>query len=428
MNYSEAIEFLYRLRLFGSTFGLENIRKLAALGGDPQDRLRFIHVAGTNGKGSTCAMLESIYRQGGLRTGLFTSPHLISFTERIQVNRERISEKDVARWTEFIIRTLGGSDAERWPFRLTFFEFVTMMGLLHFMEERCDLVIWETGLGGRLDATNIVTPLASVITSIGLDHQQWLGSTLAEIAAEKAGIVKTGVPVIAAPNPPEVLAVFRKKAAEMNAPLFEAERPGCNLRLSLLGEHQQINAGVALETVRRLRDVLPVSDEAVQRGLATTVWSGRLQLVQTARGRVLLDGAHNPDGVDVLVAALRQSFPGEELSMVLGFFQDKAWPDMCEKLLPLARRAWFVPVQSERAIDPAEAMKLCDTRFPGLDRVQAKSLREALDAAIGQGLVLVAGSLFFVGEALEMLGQEDGMRPERALNEWDAARKQGGAK
>src|SRR5580698_10216859 len=182
MTYPQAIQFLYGLRLFGAKFGLENTFKLAALVGNPQEQLRFIHVAGTNGKGSTCAMLESIYRAAGLRVGLFTSPHLVSFRERIQVDRELISESEVTRLVGELQRlsdTAGETPAVgRRDAGPTFFEFVTVMALRYFAEQKCDLVIWETGLGGRLDATNIVTPLASVITNIGYDHQQWLGDTL----------------------------------------------------------------------------------------------------------------------------------------------------------------------------------------------------------------------------------------------------------
>src|SRR5215471_16767396 len=187
MTYAEAIQFLYNLRWFGTKLGLANTYKLAALAGDPQQCLRFIHVAGTNGKGSTCAMLESIYRAVGLRTGLFTSPHLISFGERIQVNRQPISEPEVVRQVHELQLSLLQFPAEEHP---TFFEVVTVMALRHFAAQKCDVVIWETGLGGRLDATNIVTPVASVITNAQYDHQQWLGETLALIAAEKAGIIK----------------------------------------------------------------------------------------------------------------------------------------------------------------------------------------------------------------------------------------------
>jgi dihydrofolate synthase/folylpolyglutamate synthase len=182
VNYSEAIQFLYGLQMFGANFGLENTRQLAALAGNPQEKLRFIHVAGTNGKGSTCAMLESIYRAAGLRVGLFTSPHLVSFRERIQVNRQLIPENELVRLVEEIQPLLKKFPADN---HLTLFEVVTVMALKFFAEQKCDLVIWETGLGGRLDATNIVTPLASVITNIAFDHQQWLGDTLEKSRRKK---------------------------------------------------------------------------------------------------------------------------------------------------------------------------------------------------------------------------------------------------
>ena len=184
MNYAEAIQFHYGLQLFGTHFGLERTRRLAALAGNPQEKLRFIHVAGTNGKGSTCAMLESIYRAARLRVGLFTSPHLVSFRERIQIDRQLIPESELIRLVEEIKPLLKEFPADNHP---TMFEVVTVMALRYFAERKCDLVIWETGMGGRLDATNIVTPLASVITNIALDHQHWLGDTLEKITAEKGG-------------------------------------------------------------------------------------------------------------------------------------------------------------------------------------------------------------------------------------------------
>src|SRR5258707_6305972 len=191
MTYDEAIKFLYSLRMFGTKLGLENTFKLAALAGNPEEKLRFIHVAGTNGKGSTCAMLESIYRSAGLRVGLFTSPHLVSFGERIQVDRQPIGKNEVIRLVVQLKPVLAQFPAEEHP---TFFEVVTVMALLYFSGKKCDLVIWETGLGGRLDATNIVLPLASVITNVSYDHQQWLGEKLASITFEKAGIIKPGIP------------------------------------------------------------------------------------------------------------------------------------------------------------------------------------------------------------------------------------------
>src|SRR5882724_1357138 len=216
MTYAQAIRFLYDLRWFGTKLGLTNTFKLAALAGHPQRGLNFIHVAGTNGKGSTCAMLESIYRAAGLRVGLFTSPHLVAFGERIQVNREIISQKEILRSVLEMQPLLKQFAADEHP---TFFEVVTVMALRHFAEKKCELVIWETGLGGRLDATNIVTPLASVITNIQYDHQNWLGETLTSIAAEKAGIIKPGIPVITAADAPEALGVIEETASRQRAPL-----------------------------------------------------------------------------------------------------------------------------------------------------------------------------------------------------------------
>src|SRR5471030_580904 len=241
MNYAEAIQFLYGLQMFGTHFGLENTFKLAALAGNPQEKLHFIHVAGTNGKGSTCAMLESIYRAAGLRVGLFTSPHLVSFLERIQVNRQLIPESELVRLVEEIQPLLKQFPADN---HLTLFEVVTVMALKFFAEQKCDLVIWETGLGGRLDATNIVTPLASVITNIAFDHQQWLGDTLEKMAAEKAGIIKPRIPIITATDELSALAVIKKIAKEKNAPLIKVGQAS-----RLPGE--RVSASIALTASAR---------------------------------------------------------------------------------------------------------------------------------------------------------------------------------
>src|SRR4051812_12556560 len=255
MSYSEAIDYLYSLRLFGAKFGLENTFRLAELAGNPQQQLRFIHVAGTNGKGSTCAMLESIYRASGLKTGLFTSPHLVSFCERIQVNRAPISENDVVRLVSAMQPLLKQFAADAHP---TFFEVVTVMALQYFAQQRCDLVIWETGLGGRLDATNIVSPLASVITNIQFDHQQLLCHTLASIASEKAGIIKPGIPILTAAAEPEALRVIEEAADRQRAPLTVGRPeagdgpPLSNIELPLPGPHQRLNAALAVATVRAL--------------------------------------------------------------------------------------------------------------------------------------------------------------------------------
>ncbi len=425
VTYTEAIRFLYDLRLFGAKFGLENTRKLAALVGNPHERLRFIHVAGTNGKGSTCAMLESIYRAAGLRVGLFTSPHLVSFAERIQVNRQLVPEADVVRLTEEMKVLIPHFPPEHHP---TFFEVVTIMALRYFAEQQCDLVIWETGLGGRLDATNIVTPLASVITNIQYDHQRWLGNDLASIAAEKAGIIKPHIPVVTAAEEPEALAVIQETALSQVAPLVlvtpaHTQHPPLDaLSLPLLGWHQRMNAAVALATVRALQSQCPAAEAAIRRGLEMVRWPGRLHLVErSARQKILLDGAHNSGGVATLRAALEEYFPAERPTFILGIMQDKDWDLMCEILAPLASRVLCTPVSSERSADPAALCSACRRTNPEVEVATCPSLAEALRLAATDPFVAIAGSLYLVGEAMELLGLTTA-RPfdEKRLNEWGA--------
>jgi dihydrofolate synthase / folylpolyglutamate synthase len=426
MTYSEAITFLYSLRLFGTKLGLENTFALAKLRGNPQDSLRFIHVAGTNGKGSVCAMLESIYRHAGLRVGLFTSPHLISFTERIQVNRQPIPEETVSRLAEILMRDLG-AEPDSWPFRPTFFEFITVLALIYFLEQRCDLVIWETGMGGRLDATNIVAPLASVITNIQFDHEQWLGHSLAEIAHEKAGIIKAHVPCITAVEPGEALDVICETARLNNSSLRVITRPFLDPRIarrSLLGEHQEANAMLAVATVDALQKAIAVSNDSIEKGLANTSWPGRLQLIRRGENSFLLDGAHNPDGARALARALEQYFAKEEITLILGVFKDKEWQTMCRILVPKVVRVFVVPVQSERSANPEEVRDFCKREWPQVVFRAFASCAQALDATLNYPFVVVAGSLHLVGEALEHLGLSRSARAERELNEWDAARNQ----
>ncbi len=432
MNYPEAIQFLYGLQMFGAHFGLENTFKLAALAGNPQDKLRFIHVAGTNGKGSTCAMLESIYRAAGLRVGLFTSPHLVSFRERIQVSRQLIPESELVRLVEEFQPLLKQFPADN---HLTLFEVVTVMALKFFAEQKCDLVIWETGLGGRLDATNIVTPLANVITNIAFDHQQWLGDTLEKIAAEKAGIIKPGVPVITAAEAATALAVIKNVVHEKNAPLTIVAadgNPPLNqftalfrdaATLPLLGDHQKLNAALALATVEVLQKQIPVSAEMVHVGLENVNWPGRLQLITTADGqKILLDGAHNIDGAKALRAALEKHFPTIRPVIIFGALADKQWPEICRTLAPLAARIFTVPVASERTAEAGELAAAFRAANPEADILACKNMAEALIAGKDEAFIVITGSLYLVGEALELLGHSPAQTGERGLNEWTAKR------
>jgi len=364
-------------------------------------------------------MLESIYRAAGLRVGLFTSPHLVSFRERIQVNRKLISESDVARLVAEVA-------AGRMPDATTLFEVVTVMALKYFAEQECDLVIWETGLGGRLDATNIVTPLASVITNIAFDHQQWLGDTLEKIALEKAGIIKPGVPVVTATDVPEALAVTQKIAREKNAPLFRVGQAS-SLSLAgkmpvppLAGEHQKINAALALATVEVLQKQIPVSEESIRAGLAGVNWPGRLQLIQKPNGaKILLDGAHNEAGVRALGAALENILPAPGRTLILGVLQDKDWRQICGLLAPLAVRILAVPVASARTAPASELAAACRAANPAAEIIACGSLAEGMAKTAADDFVVITGSLYLVGEALERLGLSlAGGDGERSLNEW----------
>ncbi len=419
MTHAEAIQSLYGLQLFGANFGLGNTRKLAALMGDPQEKLRFIHVAGTNGKGSTCAMLESIYRAAGLRVGLFTSPHLVSFRERLQVNRQLISESELVRLVEQIQPLLKQFPADN---HLTLFEVVTVMALNFFAEQKCDLVIWETGLGGRLDATNIVTPLASVITNIAFDHQQWLGDTLEKIAAEKAGIIKTGIPVVTATDEPEALTVIEKVAQEKNAPLTKIQKSevGSQKSESLLGEHQKQNAALAAATVRVLQNEISVSEQRIKIGFQNVNWPGRLQLVERNGQKILLDGAHNIAGAEALRATLEKKFAGTRPVFIFGALADKNWPDICRIFAPRAAKVFTVPVASARTADANELAKTFRAANPLAEVVACGNLAAALNASKDELFIVVTGSLYLVGEALEQFNLSPGGAGERSLNEWTA--------
>lgn len=423
MTYADAIRFLYELRLFGLKLGLDTTRELADRLGHPDRALRFIHVAGTNGKGSTCAILESLYRTAGYRVGLFTSPHLVRFSERIQVNREPIPDADLVRLVMRLRQLLDGFPADRHP---TFFEVVTVIALQYFAEQQCDLVVWETGMGGRLDATNIVTPLASVITNVQFDHEKWLGTTRTQIAAEKAGIIKPNVPVLTATDEPDALDVITRTAHSLNAPITvvthaQAQAVHHTLdQLTLLGEHQKRNAALALATVQTLNSVLPGAESQIDAALRQVRWPGRLQLVQLSnQRRLLLDGAHNLAGAESLQTAVRQLFSGVQLTLILGILQDKDWPHMAQRLAPLACRILCVPVRSERAAPPIDLARACREANPKAVVEVHVSLESAFRASRADLFVLVAGSLYLVGEGMELLRLvpgPDGM--ETGLNDY----------
>lgn len=417
MTYPEAIQFLFQLQLFGANFGLETTRQLADAAGKPEAGLRFIHVAGTNGKGSTCAMLASIYQAAGLRVGLYTSPHLVSFRERFQINGNLISEDEVVSLV---------SRAQDWIKKLppgthpTFFEVITVMALAWFAEQQCDLAVWETGLGGRLDATNIVSPLAAVITNVQLDHEKWLGESVRQIATEKAGIIKPGVPVVTAADDPAALDVIQATAAERHAPLHVVtgnDAEALELPVPLPGRHQQLNAAVALKAVELLQSTLPVSLEAMTQGLAATKWPGRFQTISRGQQTLILDGAHNPAGARALAETVRRQCSGQPATLVLAVLQDKNCEAVCHTLAPIATRIIISPVSSPRSATTRDLAVFCRQANPVATIEEAASAAEALARLGHDRLVIVTGSLYFVGEVMELIGVGAG-QAERQLNEW----------
>jgi dihydrofolate synthase/folylpolyglutamate synthase len=432
MTYLEALSYLGETRRFGMKPGLEPMRELARALGDPQNQLRFIHLAGTNGKGSTAAFCESCLREAGFRGGLYTSPHLVSIRERIQINRDFISEADFAEGIGVVRRAIERMQHQS----ITFFEIMTALALWYFAREKVEWVVWETGLGGRLDATNIVTPEVCIITNIGLDHQQYLGETLREIAAEKAGIIKPGVPVVTAVDLGEAAEVIRERAKLLGAKLTfvrggeKVENGGLrglkqigridgrDFALGLIGPHQIDNAACALEALRPFH----LADDAIARGLEKTVWPGRFQILSETP-LIVLDGAHNPAGTRMLVETWRAfltarfGWSAEETEsrahLVFASVADKDISEMASLLRPLARRVSLVRLANERSADP----QILAQAFPGLPCVCYNSVTEAwqnLAVTHPEQVTLVTGSLFLVGE---MLARGEGNAGEYRLNE-----------
>ncbi len=383
--------------------GLERIQRALECLGHPERGLRVLHVAGTNGKGSTCAMAVRALALAGHKTGLYTSPHLVRFNERIALDGRSVTDAELDRLAEKIERACPWHVANEGGDRLTYFEFATLLALLHFAEGGAEAVVLEVGLGGRFDATNVVLPLVCAVTRIGLDHTDLLGSTLAEIAREKAGIMKPRVPVIVAyAQPEEAMAVLRAEAERKGAPftVAPAAHPGA---IGLSGPHQRGNAAVAAAALRALDTAgLRVPEHAIERGIAEAAWPGRLELV----GGVLLDGAHNPDGAAALAAALAVLHPGAKVELVFGVLAEKDYRSMLKALRPAVHGFHLVLPSSPRGRPPSSYLELARVTNPGA-HVHA-SLEEALScarrAARMGSIVCVAGSLYLVGEARQLLG------------------------
>ena len=407
MNYPDSVRFLYSLgnEIKTAKLGLDRIRKVLDALGNPQRAYRVVHVAGTNGKGSTCAMIEAGLRAAGVRTGLFTSPHLQEPTERIQIDGVAVTPLQFQHAFEIVHETAERLDLDCHP---TYFETVTAMGFWLFRELRVDTAVIEVGLGGRLDATNVVDPTVTVITPIDFDHEIYLGHTLEAIASEKAGILKPGVPAVFARQRPEAAAVLEARAAELGIPVLRTEDvPVLNLEMDargsrfsgiivpLPGEHQVENAITAAVALSALG--VPA------RGIAETRWPGRLEHV-APNPDVILDGAHNPAGARALARYLERFYPNRRLWLIYGAMRDKAVEEIGGILFPLAHELIFTTPANSRALRP-EAL----AAIAGRGRV-AQNVGAALELARGEAsaddVVVITGSLFLVGEARELFTRQ----------------------
>jgi dihydrofolate synthase / folylpolyglutamate synthase len=397
VNYPGALAWLYGLQRFGIKLGLANIQRLIAVLRVGPGRARVIHVAGTNGKGSVCAMIDSILRAQKYRTGLFTSPHLVTFRERIRVNGEMISEDAVANGLT-AIRDLVRS----WDPHPTFFEIATALALKHFSDTTIDIAILETGLGGRLDATNAVQSDVSVITLIDFDHQQWLGQSLREIATEKAGIIKSKIPVVSAPQAPDAEKVIRTRAAECEAPLQFVNDSYQKTSLGLSGEYQKQNAALAIAALRAAK--VDIDDSSIARGLASVDWPARFQRWDE---RIVIDGAHNPAAAHILAETWREIFSEQRAMLILAILSDKDLRGICEALTPIADSVLLPKIRSARATPPDELAQIFAAITRSLPCSITDSIRDALALARAKpNPILLTGSLHFAGEALAYLRGE----------------------
>ncbi|HHW03846.1 MAG TPA: bifunctional folylpolyglutamate synthase/dihydrofolate synthase [Thermoanaerobacterales bacterium] len=437
LTYSEALEFIHGLNRFGTKLGLENITNLLDILDNPHHGIKVIHVAGTNGKGSTCAMIDSILRAAGYKVGLYTSPYLEVFNERIRVNGKNIPDEDLARLTQKVRDAISAMQKKNLGYP-TEFEVVTALGFLYFKEQAVDFIVLEVGMGGRLDATNVVTPLVSVITPISFDHQKYLGNTLADISREKCGIIKERVPVVSGPQDAEAMRVIEEACARQKCtlkrvlnscedrkdidyicykPIYDGvndqvfdldtlKNHYSNLRIRLTGSHQLENAAAAVGAIEALElSGIKITKDAIYTGLENARWPGRLEILKE-NPTVLIDGAHNVAGVRTLKEAILKHFSKKKKILVLGILEDKDYKDMIREIVPLADTIITTAPDNPRAISAerlAEVIKeSCPENEKRHDNIYAvKKIKDAvslsLELAAPGDLIVFAGSLYMIG-------------------------------
>lgn len=419
MTALEAEQKIHEQAWVGRTPGLERTRELLGRLGNPHQGLKFVHITGTNGKGSTAAMVSSVLRRAGYKTGLYTSPHLWRFSERFQVNGAPIPDGDLGRITQRVLEA-----ARDMSDPATEFELMTAVAMVYFWEQKCDIVVLEVGLGGRLDSTNVIpAPEAAVITNLGLEHTRELGDTIPLIAREKAGIIKPGCRCVLYGQSREAREVVEQACREQGAELT-VTRPetirlkelsprgqffsycGEDYHIPMVGAYQVENAAVAIEVVKALvRGGWDISRAALEEGLAGAVWPGRMELVRRAPD-LILDGGHNPQCMQAVARSLEQLYPGKKVSFLLGVLADKDYPAMVEPLLPLARRVYTLTPDSPRALSAEELARYLAGR--GAEAVPCADAREGLEKLLAQcgpeEVCCACGSLYLIGELRHLLG------------------------
>jgi dihydrofolate synthase/folylpolyglutamate synthase len=421
-EYQKTVEYLFRLHRVGVKLGLDNIRTLLDAVDNPQDRWPAIHIAGTNGKGSTAAMLESILISAGYSVGLYTSPHLIDFTERMRINRRVISKEEVVVFTERLIPLI----EEIQP---SFFEVTTTLAFWYFAKQNVDIAVIETGMGGRLDSTNVVHPLASVITPVDFDHQDYLGHTLETIAAEKGGIIKKGIPCITNNRHPAVLKILSQICAEKETPLINVYDNGAyqilssdlngnrfslslngqnweNLYTNLPGEYQLENVLLTIGTIQQLKHTITVPHQAVIEGLTSIHWKGRLHRI-SLEPNIIIDVSHNPAGIERTLAFIHRFFDKEKINVITFLQEDKDFSKIGDLLVNGSQRIFVVDLKLGRWLDPYKFLNLLRDR--GGDAQILNSFEEAkskiFQSSIPGELWLIIGSHYLAGAAYRQLSQ-----------------------
>ena len=428
MTYKDAMEYISSVGRFGSNYGLQRTFRLLELLGSPHEKIKLIHVAGTNGKGSTTAMITKILRGLGYKVGMYTSPYLEEFEERIQINGENINKNTLVNLLEEVKIAIDKVIEEGYE-HPTEFEIITALMFLYFYNERVDYGVIEVGLGGRLDSTNVLTPKVSVIASISLDHMNILGDNLKDIAKEKAGIIKEGVPVILYPQKKEVEEVILKIAKEKNAKVYSVEKENgklididyenlyqnvevesyknkYNIKLPLLGEHQILNLNVALNTIEVLceQEKIKFDIKLVEKSLEDVKWIGRLEVLGK-KPTIVIDGAHNIDGIKALRKNIEKYFKYNKIYLLLGILADKQVKEMIEEIAPVAEKIYALTPHSERA-ELSEDLKNEIVKYNS-NTIAFESYEEAISSALQEAkeedLILISGSLYMIGDMRKII-------------------------